>query len=109
MYALTTEGRRRSRAAGSRSHRSISNLEMRCCSRVFGANLAPEDLRRLLDDYEAELAAGLARFAGIRLAITGDPLSAVHGRYWLATVSAGEHAIRAQLEGLAETRRDLLA
>ncbi len=109
VYALTTEGQKelRRRLAESPEHQQPRNaLLLRV---FFGANLAMEDLRRLLDDYEAELAAGLARFAGIRLAITGDPLSAVHGRYWLATVSAGEHAIRAQLEWLAETRRDLLA
>ncbi len=74
----------------------------------FGANLDPEDLARLLDDTEAEANGRLQALAAVRIEISSDPLAHEHGPYWLATVSAGEHAARAQLAWVAETRATLL-
>jgi DNA-binding PadR family transcriptional regulator len=75
----------------------------------FGANLDPEDLAQLLDETEAGANRRLQTFGAIRTEISSDPLGEEHGRYWLATVSAGEHAARAQLAWVAETRATLLA
>jgi DNA-binding PadR family transcriptional regulator len=74
----------------------------------FGASLPPADLARLLDETEADAGRRLAQLAVIRAEIVADPLAADHGRYWLATVSAGEHAARAQLDWVIETRAALL-
>jgi DNA-binding PadR family transcriptional regulator len=74
----------------------------------FGASLGADELARLLDDTEADATGRLATLASVRAEIGADPLSTQHGRYWLATVSAGEHSARAQLAWVAETRAALL-
>jgi DNA-binding PadR family transcriptional regulator len=74
----------------------------------FGASLGADELARLLDDTEADANGRLATLASVKAEIDADPLAEEHGRYWLATVSAGEHAARAQLAWVAETRAALL-
>jgi DNA-binding PadR family transcriptional regulator len=73
----------------------------------FGANLPPEAIADLLDDYEAQLREKLAGFAAIRRQLEADPLAGEHRRYWLATVSAGELAALSQVEWVTRTRTDL--
>jgi DNA-binding PadR family transcriptional regulator len=78
--------------------------------RVFlGANLGPEAIAELLDRAEADAEERLATFAAIRRAIADEPLAEEHGPYWLATVSAGEHAARAVVDWVRETRGLLVA
>ena len=78
--------------------------------RVFlGASLGPEAMVEHLDRAEAEAQERLATFAAIRLAIDCEPLARQHGPYWLATISAGEHAARAVVDWVRETRVALAA
>lgn len=77
--------------------------------RVFlGANLEPAALAGLIDAAESESRERLATFAALRAEIADEPLAAEHGRFWLATISAGEHAARAIIDWAVETRATLL-
>jgi DNA-binding PadR family transcriptional regulator len=77
--------------------------------RVFlGASLDPSTLAGLIDAAESEARERLATFAALRAEIADEPLAAEHGPYWLATISAGEHAARAVIDWVAETRATLL-
>lgn len=75
----------------------------------FGASLDPGDLAALLDQAEADALTRLGVLSQIREEIASDPLAGTHGRFWLATVSAGEHSARATLDWVAQTRRELLS
>ena len=73
--------------------------------RVFlGANIDPEAIAGMLDQAEADARQRLATFAAIRAAAAREPLFAELGRFWVATVSAGEHQARAVLDWVDETR-----
>lgn len=74
----------------------------------FGRSLDDAVVAELLDDVEREAATRLATYAGIRAGIGEDPSFPAHGRYWEATLRAGELAAKAQLEWAAETRAALL-
>ncbi|MCX6460817.1 MAG: PadR family transcriptional regulator [Actinobacteria bacterium] len=75
----------------------------------FGASLDEDDLVAILDRTERQAREQLATLAAAREQIANGTHNAAHGRYWLATVSAGEHAARAQLDWVNETRTTLLA
>jgi DNA-binding PadR family transcriptional regulator len=77
--------------------------------RVFlGHALPPDDLDRLLASVEESASARLDAFAGIRVGMALEPAYPEHGRYWEATIRAGELAATAQLTWVAETRTGLL-
>jgi DNA-binding PadR family transcriptional regulator len=107
-YEITDAGRTRLRA---RLAEPVAPTPPRnaLLLRVFlGANLEPATLAALLDEAEAEARGLLATYASLRTEIAVEPLAAEHGPYWLATVSAGEHAARAVIAWADETRRTLL-
>ena len=73
----------------------------------FGEAMAPQDLTRMLDTVIADAHARLASYAGIRDEIARDPRYPDHGRYWEATVRAGELSAQAQITWATETRAAL--
>ncbi len=75
----------------------------------FGASLDDNDLAAILDRTELQAREQLSTFAAAREQIANGEHHSVHGHYWLATVSAGEHAARAQLAWVNETRATILA
>ena len=76
--------------------------------RVFlGANLDPGSIAGLLDQAEADANQRLATLTAIRASIPAEPLFEVHGPFWLATISAGEHQAHAVLDWVSETRASL--
>jgi DNA-binding PadR family transcriptional regulator len=108
IFRITAAGRRELRArlrVGSLPQRPRNGMLLRV---FFGASLGADELARLLDDTEADATDRLATLASVRSEIGADPLSTQHGKYWLATVSAGEHSARAQLAWVAETRAALV-
>ena len=108
-YEITPAGRDELRAR-LRQRPEIQKARNGTLLRVFfGASLDPGDLAQLLDEAEAAATRSLQTLEAIRTEISSDPLAGEHGRYWLATVSAGEHTARAQLAWVAETRAALLA
>ncbi len=108
VFAITEAGRRRlterlREAPAPQSPRNATLLRI-----FFGSNLSSEDLESLLDDTERKALSQLAELAAIRVEIGSDPVSEVHGRYWLATINAGEISARATLDWVRQTRHDLL-
>ncbi len=61
----------------------------------FGRQLGPEACRSLLLEAKADAERRLAGYEAIRNDILAE--NAVHARYWLLTVSAGEHTARAAI------------
>ncbi len=63
----------------------------------FGRQLGPDACRALVLDARSRAEEQLARMAAVRREPADDPASTADRPYWLLTVSAGEHAARAQL------------
>lgn len=107
-YRITTTGRARLRkllAEPPESQAPRNGLLLRI---FFGRSLNDEALADLLDDVEGQAGSRLATYSEIREGMGDDPSFPVHGRYWEATLRAGELAAEAQLRWVAETRAALL-
>lgn len=63
----------------------------------FGRHLGADACRSLVLDARTRAEAQLDRMAAVRREIAGDPAAGADQPYWLLTVSAGEHAARAQI------------
>ncbi len=63
----------------------------------FGRHLGPDACRELVQQSRARAEDQLARMAAVRRELAADASSPADRPYWLLTVSAGEHAARAQL------------
>jgi hypothetical protein len=66
------------------------------------------DLEDLLDDTERDSRARLEAYSVIRAGMVKEYPYAEHGRYWEATIRAGELAAQAQLAWATETRSALV-
>lgn len=73
----------------------------------FGQAMTPRALATALDSAEQEARARLGSYAAIRSDIADDPGYAEHGRFWEATLRAGELTAEASLTWVRETRESL--
>ena len=108
IYTITAAGRRRLKARLRETPEPQSPRNGTLLRVFFGGELDPSDLGALLDHTEQTALSRLAELQEIRREIQSEPLASTHGPYWLATLSAGEHAARAQLEWVDETRAALI-
>ncbi|MBK9738670.1 MAG: PadR family transcriptional regulator [Actinobacteria bacterium] len=107
-YEITAAGRQRLRELLATTPSAAPPRNGVLLRVFFGQSLAPADLDALLDDVVSEATGRLATYAGIRAAIVGDPAYPEHGRYWEATIRAGELTAQSQLVWATETRGTLL-
>lgn len=73
----------------------------------FGRELPDGAMTDLLDDVATEARTRLATYAGIRAGIAADPEYATHGRFWEATIRAGELSAQATIAWVAEVAPSL--
>ena len=109
MFHITAAGRRQLKARLREEPEAQSPRNATLLRVFFGGELDADDLSALIDSTEQAAVDRIAALAEVRRAIESEPLASTHGRYWLATVSAGEHAARAQLNWARETRVALIS
>ena len=107
-YQITAAGRERLRALLAEPPVPQAPRNGVLLRTFFGDAMAPDDLGRMLTSVTAESQARLHSYAAIRSSMTEEPGYAEHGRYWEATLRAGELAAQAQLTWATETTAALL-
>jgi DNA-binding PadR family transcriptional regulator len=108
IYEITTAGRDRLRellAEAVVPQPPRNGLLLRV---FFGRTMPAADLADLLDDTERDSRARLEAYSVIRAGMVKEYPYAEHGRYWEATIRAGELAAQAQLAWATETRSALV-
>jgi DNA-binding PadR family transcriptional regulator len=100
-YRLTAAGRRRLAALLREPIPSTPPRNGTLLRLFFGAQLGPEACAEVVREARDRALASLATMTAIRAEVERDPDR--NAAYWLVTVSAGEHAARAQLAWAQES------
>jgi DNA-binding PadR family transcriptional regulator len=96
-FAITASGRARLKELlGQPVHRlpPRNGLMLRL---FFGRQIGPKACRDLVLEARADAESRLEQYASVRRELEQDPSHAQDRRYWLLTVSAGEHGARATI------------